>query len=79
MDASNLFSKTINGKVFNFQPLEFGHETGYHVDVKDEEGTRWEFRMFNTDEQKARIEGEKLPSWIRDLERELRQAINEHE
>ena len=76
---SNLFNKVINGRQFNFQPIEFGNENGYHVDVKDEEGTRWEFRMFHDDEKKSRLEGEKLPSWILGLESELNRAINEHE
>jgi hypothetical protein len=40
---NNLFNKVINNQQFNFQPLEFGNKTGYHVDVKDDEGTRWEF------------------------------------
>jgi len=47
--------------------------------VKDEEGTRWEFRMFHDEEKKSRLEGEKLPSWILSLEAELNTAINEHE
>ena len=76
---SNLFNKVINGRQFNFQPIEFGHETGYHVDVKDEEGTRWEFRMFHEDEQQWRLEGEKLPSWIIENKAELSKTINEHE
>jgi hypothetical protein len=31
---SNLFNKVINDKQFNFQPIEFGNQSGYHVDVK---------------------------------------------
>ena len=75
---SNLFNKVINGRQFNFQPIEFGDQTGYHVDVKDEEGTRWEFRMFPSSETNWKIEGEKLPSWIIEMEPELRKAINEY-
>ena len=76
---SNLFSKVINRSQFNFQPIEFGDQSGYHVDVKDEEGTRWEFRMFPAAETHWKIEGEKLPSWIIEAEPEIRKAINEHD
>ena len=76
---SNLFNKVIRGRQFNFQPIEFGDQSGYHVDVKDEEGTRWEFRMFPSIEHHWKIEGEKLPPWIIETEPELRRAINEHE
>ena len=75
---SNLFNKIIRDRQFNFQPLEFGQEAGYHVDVKDAENTRWEFRVFST-EDKWKIEGEKLPDWILDIEREIGKAIDEHE
>jgi hypothetical protein len=76
---NNLFNKVINDRQFNFQPVEFGNETGYHVDVKDEDGTRWEFRMFHDGEKSTKLQGEKLPSWILGLEQELKKAINEHE
>lgn len=76
---STLFNKVISGKQFNFQPIEFGSETAYHVDVKDDEGTRWEFRLFHTSESDLKMESEKLPSWISGLEPELIQAVNEHE
>ena len=59
---SNLFNKIVNGKQFNFQPFEFGTRSGYHVDVKDEEGTRWEFSMFHTNEKELAIEGNNLPA-----------------
>jgi hypothetical protein len=75
---SILFNKVVHDRQFNFQPLEFGEEAGYHVDVKDEENTRWEFRIFRTD-GKWKIEGEKVPSWIFDIEPELGKAIDEHE
>ena len=75
---STLFNKVIKGKQFNFQPIEFGNETGYHVDVKDDEGTRWEFRMFH-EKERTKIEGEKLPSWILSLQPDLDKAIDEHE
>ena len=78
-DSSNLFNKVINGRQFNFQPIEFGQESGYHVDVKDDEGTRWEFRMFHANEKQWQIHGEKLPSWIMHLEPAFGKAINEHE
>jgi len=74
---SNQFNKVINGRQFNFQSIEIAEKNGYHVDVKDEEGTRWEFRMFDTNDN--HIEAEKLPSWIAGLEEELRRAISEHE
>lgn len=76
---SNLFNKVINGRQFNFQPIEIGNETSYHVDVKDEEGTRWEFRLIYTDEKDLKMEAEKLPDWIAGLEQELLNAVNEHE
>ena len=75
----NVFNKVINGRQFNFQTIEFGDQTGYHVDVKDEEGTRWEFRMFQDAETDWKIEAEKLPSWVSDMEADLRKAINEHD
>jgi hypothetical protein len=74
----NLFNKVIHERQFNFQPLEFGQEAGYHVDVKDAENTRWEFRIFQI-EDKWKIEGEQLPSWIFSIEPELAKAIDEHE
>ncbi len=79
---SNLFNKEINGRQFNFQPIEFGNTTGYHVDVKDAEGTRWEFSMLHADpldSKKMKIEGAKLPDWIFDLQATLIKAINEQE
>jgi hypothetical protein len=78
-EQSNLFNKIINDRQFNFQTLEFGNITGYSVNVKDEEGTRWEFRMFLTDEGSWKIDGEKLPSWIIGLETELQEAVEDHE
>jgi hypothetical protein len=81
-DMSNLFNKVLNGKQFNFQPMEFGSKSGYHVDVKDEEGTRWEFSILQADPNdrtKMKIEGIKLPSWIMDLQASLIRAINEQE
>jgi hypothetical protein len=76
---SNVFNKLINGRQFNFQPIEFGDQTGYHIDVKDEEGTRWEFRMFPSSETYWKIDGEKLPSWIIEMQPQLKKAIDEHE
>lgn len=75
---SNLFSKEIKEKHFNFQPFEFGEQSGYHVDVKDDEGTRWEFRMLKESER-WKLEAEKLPAWIREMFSELVSAINEHD
>lgn len=75
---SNLFTKVIVEKQFNFQPFEFGEKAGYHVDVKDEEGTRWEFRMFKDSDQ-WQIEAEKLPEWILNIEEKLGRAVDEHE
>lgn len=76
---NTLFNKVISGQQFNFQPVEFGQQTGYHVDVKDEEGTRWEFRMFQDSAGQYEVEGEKLPQWITDASQQLIDAINEHE
>ncbi len=79
---NNLFNKIINGREFNFQPIEFGIQSGYHVDVTDEEGTRWEFSILhsdNTDGKKMKIEDTKLPSWIMDLQPTLIKVINEQE
>ncbi|MEO5893651.1 MAG: hypothetical protein ABIQ31_25580 [Ferruginibacter sp.] len=77
---SNLFNKTIDGKQFNFQPIEFGTQSGYHVDVKDEEGTRWEFSILHADVNdgtKMKIEGIKLPPWIMSLQATLIKVIDE--
>ena len=75
---SNLFNKVILGRQFNFQPIEFANEAGYHVDVKDEEDTRWEFRIFRSGSL-WKIEAEKIPGWIQELEPELGKAIEDHE
>lgn len=76
---SNPFNKTINGRQFNFQIIEFGNQTGYHIEVRDEKDVRWEFRMFPDAETDWKIDAEKLPSWISEMEAELRKAINEHD
>lgn len=76
---SNLFNKVIQGMKFNFQPLEFGNETGYHIDVMDKEGTRWEFRMLASDPEDVKLQGENLPEWIYDLEPELYAAVRQHD
>ena len=75
---SNLFNKEMNGRQFNFQPVEFKGEVEYHVDVKDEQGKRWEFRMFRLND-KWNMDAEKLPPWIPPLETELARAIDEHD
>ena len=78
----NLFNKNIGGRQFNFQPIEFGTTTGYHVDVKDDEGTRWEFSILHADlndAKKMKIEGTNVPSWIMDLQAMLIKGINEEE
>ncbi|MEP6616561.1 MAG: hypothetical protein ABJA57_08285 [Ginsengibacter sp.] len=75
---ANTFDKNISGKQFNFQGLEFGEQSGYHVDVKDEHGTRWEFRMLFTNEN-WNIQGEDLPGWIQSMAASLISAIKEHE
>ena len=77
---SNLFNKTIDGKQFNFQPMSFGNQTGYHVDVKDEEGTRWEFSILHVDmndRTKMKIEGIQLPAWIMSAQATIIKMINE--
>ncbi|MEO6327572.1 MAG: hypothetical protein ABIO55_01510 [Ginsengibacter sp.] len=74
----NSFNKIINERQFNFQPFEFGERTGYHVDIKDDEGTRWEFRMLKEYGQ-WKLEAEKLPAWILDAEVALGKAIDEHD
>lgn len=79
---SNLFNKIINGRQFNFQPIEFGNQSGYHVDVEDEEERRWEFSILhadNNDPAKMQIEETNLPSWIMDLQATLIKVINEQE
>ncbi len=79
---STLFNKVINERQFNFQPIEFGTTTGYHVDVEDAEGTRWEFSILHADPKdstKMKIEGTKLPAWIFDLQATLIKVINEQE
>jgi len=79
---SNLFNKVINGRQFNFQPIEFGNHSGYHVNVKDEEGTRWEFSILHADADdntKMKIEGSKVPAWIWEVQSSLVKAISEQE
>lgn len=76
---SNLFNKDIGNRQFNFQPVDYGNITGYHVDVKDEDGTRWEFRMTFDETNNWKLEGEKLPSWLLQLKADVVKAINEHE
>ena len=75
---NNLFNKVIDKKQFNFQPFDFANETGYHVDVKDDRGVRWEFRMLNKNDH-WQIEGEDLPKWIPNNSSALIAAIEEHE
>jgi len=79
---SAIFNKTINGRQFNFQPIEFGSTTGYHVDVTDDESTRCEFSILHADEndaKKMKIEGTSVPCWIMDLQATLIKVINEQE
>jgi hypothetical protein len=73
---SNLFKSDIEGRQFNFQPIGVGHEDGYHVDVKDTDGTRWEFTMLHVNEQ-WHIEAEKLPEWLESLKEKLIAAVEE--
>jgi hypothetical protein len=76
---SNMFTKEIGDNQFNFQSFDFGSTTSYHVDVKDEDGTRWEFRMAPDETNAWKLEGEKLPAWILKLKNEIERAINEHD
>lgn len=76
---STTYSKKIAGHDFKFQPFEINQETGYHVDVTDDTGQRWEFRMLLDDGGAWELEGENLPRWISNAKPELVQAINEHE
>ncbi|CAN5564889.1 hypothetical protein BH11BAC3_BH11BAC3_18380 [soil metagenome] len=75
---NNTFDRVIGNRKFSFVEIEFGDQSGYHVDVKDENGIQWEFRMFHKDGP-LKIEGEKLPDWIAGMENDLIKAINEHE
>lgn len=79
MNMSNLFDHVIGGRQFNFQPFNFGNESGYHVDVKDEDGTRWEFRLTQADTESWKLHGESLPTWITDREAEIIEAVNQHD
>ncbi len=74
---SNLFNKEIKGRQFNFQPIGLGDDHGYHVDVKDEEGTRWEFSIIRKHSQWL-IEAEKLPDWIEDSRAELIETVDSY-
>ncbi len=76
---SNLFNKEIEGRQFNFQPYNVGNENGYHVDVKDADGARWEFRMTSHDNESWQLHGEKLPTWITDSKPKILDAIAEHD
>jgi hypothetical protein len=75
---NNIFTKVINERLFNFQAFEFGEKEGYHVDVKDKDGTRWEFRMIR-ESGDWKMEAEKLPPWIYETETQLGKALDEHE
>ncbi len=76
---SNLFNKDVGGRQFNFQPYNIGNEVGYHVDVKDTDGNRYEFRMVRPEDKNWQLRGENLPAWLLDLENEMIKSINEHE
>lgn len=76
---SNLFTRDIGGRCFNFQPYNFGHEAGYHVDVKDADGNQWEFRMAKPGDESWQLHGQNLPGWILELEHEIIKGIKEHE
>lgn len=76
---SNLFNKQIEGRKFNFQPYNVGNESGYHVDVQDEDGTRWEFRMTSSNNKDWELHGEKLPGWITEAQPQIVEAISEHD
>lgn len=73
---SNLFQTNIEGRQFNFQPIGVGQEDGYHVDVKDTDGTRWEFTMLHDNEQ-WHIEAEKLPEWLESTKAKLIEAVEQ--
>ncbi len=75
---NNIFDKVIGNKKFNFAEFEFGDQSGYHVDVKDEDGIRWEFRIIHKSGV-LKMEGEKLPEWITGMQTELLKAVNDHE
>ncbi len=74
---SNLFNTEIEGRQFNFQPIGVGHEDGYHVDVKDKDGTRWEFTLLHTDNG-WHIEAEKLPAWIESSKEKLIETVERY-
>ena len=72
---SNLFNTKIEGRQFNFQPISVGEDIGYHVDVKDEEGIRWEFTLIRKNSEWL-IEAEKLPEWIKAAEKQLFETVD---
>ncbi len=74
---SNLFNTEIEGMQFNFQPIGVGDNFGYHVDVKDSEGTRWEFTLIRKNSQWL-IEAEKLPDWIEASRAKLIETVDRY-
>ncbi len=74
---SNLFNTEIEGRQFNFQPIGLGDDHGYHVDVKDVEGTRWEFTLIRKNSQWL-IEAEKLPDWIEASRAKLIETVDRY-
>lgn len=75
---SNMFETKIEGKKYTFQPFNAGPVDGYHVEVKDEEGARHEFRMERGDEEQWQLKGENLPAWISEAQDDLRAAVEEN-
>lgn len=75
---SNLFNKNIKGYNFQFQSVEMGDDLLYHVNVKDDNGVEWEFRMQENDNGKWELNAEKLPGWIKAVESEIIAVIQKH-
>jgi len=75
---SQAFSEIIQEHSFHFQPVEIGDKLSYHVNVADDEGVRWEFRMEENQNAEWELKGEKLPGWISEIEQEIGAIIKSH-
>ena len=76
---SNLFAIELAGRKFNFQPFNAGDITGYHVDVKDTDGARYEFRIEHDEDHNLKFEGENLPEWLLAIQDEIKEALDRQE
>jgi hypothetical protein len=61
---------------FNFRKLPAPTGKSFHVDVSDERGSRFIFKMHKEQEDHWKIDNENLPNWIYEAEQQLADAID---